>query len=54
MTPTESMAHVRDDVAAVYPPGVLVDRPRRAAEEAAAAARAPRPAELAAADRAEA
>ena len=53
MSPTESMAHVRDDVAAVYPPGVLVDRPRRAAEEAAAAARELRPTELAASDRAE-
>jgi 2-oxoglutarate ferredoxin oxidoreductase subunit beta len=38
LTPTEAMAHVRDEVAAVYPPGVLVDRPKRAAEEAAAAA----------------
>ena len=54
MTPTESMTHVRDEVAAVYPPGVLVDRPKRAAEEAAAAAdRVRRPAELAAADRSE-
>jgi pyruvate/2-oxoacid:ferredoxin oxidoreductase beta subunit len=38
LTPTEAMALVRDEVAAVYPPGVLVDRPKRAAEEAAAAA----------------
>jgi 2-oxoglutarate ferredoxin oxidoreductase subunit beta len=31
MTPAESMAHVADDVTAVYPLGVIVDR-RRAAE----------------------
>jgi 2-oxoglutarate ferredoxin oxidoreductase subunit beta len=49
MTPAEAMAHVTDDVAAVYPPGVLVDRlkaagavrsapeadPARAADDAA-------------------
>ena len=30
MTPRESMDHLRDDVVAVYPPGVLVDRGRAA------------------------
>jgi 2-oxoglutarate ferredoxin oxidoreductase subunit beta len=45
MTPTEAMAHVSQDVTAVYPPGVLVDRMKAAsdharAESAAAAASA--------------
>jgi len=31
MTPAEAMAHVTNDVAAVYPPGVLVDRLKAAA-----------------------
>jgi 2-oxoglutarate ferredoxin oxidoreductase subunit beta len=37
MTPTEAMAHVSRDVAAVYPPGVLVDRPKLASDAARAA-----------------
>ena len=40
MTPTESMAHVSGEVSAVYPPGVLVDRPKAAADAARAATRA--------------
>ena len=40
MTPSESMAHVSGEVSAVYPPGVLVDRPKAAADAARAATRA--------------
>ena len=38
LTPTESMTHVSNDVAAVYPPGVLVDRLKLAADAARATA----------------
>jgi 2-oxoglutarate ferredoxin oxidoreductase subunit beta len=47
MTPAEAMAHVSEDVAAIYPPGVLVDRMKAAADaarlEATTLASAPAP-----------